>query len=34
MLAGIRAIGDDLVIDGAVCSPTLAIAEMTVSGKG
>jgi len=33
MLAGVVMVGNDLVFDGAVCSPTLKIQEMTISGK-
>ncbi len=32
MLRRVVAIGNDLKWDGSVCSPTLLIAEMTVSG--
>ena len=33
MLAGVVMVGNDLVFDGTVCSPTLKIAEMTLSAK-
>jgi PmbA protein len=34
MLRNIVAVGNDLAFDDHVCSPTLLIAEMTVSGVG
>ena len=33
MLRGIVGVGNDLRLDGAVASPTLMIAEMTVGGS-
>jgi PmbA protein len=33
MLKGIKAVGDDLVFRGTVCSPTLLFDKMTVAGK-
>jgi len=32
MLAGVVMVGNDLVFDGSVCSPTIKIEEMTISG--
>jgi PmbA protein len=34
MLKNVTAVGNDLKFDGSIASPTLLIAEMTVSGKG